>query len=259
MRIHFFTSDNNEGTPSRLLVGYNGKPYVVEYCNPDEDPLPNPVILLDTVRTDDVAMAFERFLKFALVPWYYFDEDFVSFDKSEVVEKTKKIIAHSQIRIGIQQQGEVNMERYNWEKLSHLQVGKYAEYYSKMEFTMHGFHVYNSEVDDHGIDFVVKGPSGNYQEVQVKSLREKGYIFIPKSKMQVLSDNRLISVVIFKQGIEPEIYLIPSTVWNNPNALFVVYDYGEGKKSQPEWGINLSIKNMPLLQTFKFHNMIKDI
>lgn len=42
------------------------------------------------------------------------------------------------------------MDRYQWSKLNGLQVGRYAEYFVKMEFTMHGFQVYTSEVDDRG-------------------------------------------------------------------------------------------------------------
>lgn len=152
------------------------------------------------------------------------------------------------------------MERYDWEKLSHLQAGKYAEYFAKMEFTMHGFHVFNSEVDDHGIDFVVKrGITESYKEIQVKSLRDKGYIFIQKVKMPILSDSRLVSVVLFKQSHEPDIFLIPSIVWNTPNELFVVRDYGDGMKSKPEWGINISVKNMKLMEQYRFHETIKVI
>jgi hypothetical protein len=48
------------------------------------------------------------------------------------------------------------MERYEWNRLSPLQVGRYAEYLVKMEFTLYGFDVYTAEVDDKGIDFVVR-------------------------------------------------------------------------------------------------------
>jgi hypothetical protein len=53
-------------------------------------------------------------------------------------------------------------ERYRWSSLSHLQVGRYAEYFIKMEFTLHGFDVYSAEVDDKGIDFVVRASELQY-------------------------------------------------------------------------------------------------
>jgi hypothetical protein len=46
------------------------------------------------------------------------------------------------------------MDRHNWKCLKHLEVGRYSEYFVKMEFTLYGFDVYQAEVDDHGIDFV---------------------------------------------------------------------------------------------------------
>jgi hypothetical protein len=40
------------------------------------------------------------------------------------------------------------MQRYIWSKLNNLQVGKFAEYFVKMELAMYGFLVYCTEVDD---------------------------------------------------------------------------------------------------------------
>ena len=50
------------------------------------------------------------------------------------------------------------MPNLNWSKLTGLQLGRYAEYYAKMEFASYGFEVYTSEVDDHGVDFIAKKP-----------------------------------------------------------------------------------------------------
>ena len=44
----------------------------------------------------------------------------------------------------------------DWEKLTPLQLGKFGEYYAKMEFASYGYDVYTSEVDDHGVDFIAK-------------------------------------------------------------------------------------------------------
>lgn len=50
------------------------------------------------------------------------------------------------------------MPKMKWFELTPLQLGRYAEYYAKMEFASYGFEVYTSEVDDHGVDFIVKYP-----------------------------------------------------------------------------------------------------
>lgn len=157
------------------------------------------------------------------------------------------------------------MERYKWSRLSPLQLGRYAEYLVKMEFTLYGFDVYTAEVDDKGIDFVVRKEHQNdkgeieyrYYDVQVKSVRGLNYIFFLKSKFP-LRDNLLAAVPLFREGELPEIYLIPSTAWNQPNGLFVGRNY-EGLKSKPEWGLNLSQKNLPLLALYKFDQVIEQL
>jgi hypothetical protein len=55
-------------------------------------------------------------------------------------------------------------------KLNHMHLGRNAEYFVKMEFTRHGFDVYTAEVDDKGIDFIVRKdhrPGGTKVEVSV--------------------------------------------------------------------------------------------
>lgn len=41
----------------------------------------------------------------------------------------------------------------------------------------------------------------------------------------------------------------------SPNALPVDREY-EGKKRKPEWGLNLSTKNILLLEDYVFHKMV---
>jgi hypothetical protein len=140
------------------------------------------------------------------------------------------------------------MNNFEWNKLTKLQLGKYAEYFVKMEFTKFGFDVYTAEVDEKGIDFVVK-KDDKYYEIQVKSRRENNnYIYAEKSKF-VLRDNLLMAVVLFEEGKEPEILLIPSIEWKNKELYPILVDreYSE-KKSKPEYGININDKNMPFLK-----------
>jgi hypothetical protein len=136
--------------------------------------------------------------------------------------------------------------------LSRQQSGAYAEYFVKMEFTMFGFQVYETEVDDRGIDFIVRLESGPFIEIQVKSLRGLGYAFAQKDKFKI-RESLYMSFVMLKEGEAPILYLIPSTAWLDPNELFVSRNY-EGKKSKPEWGLNISQRNMPLLEKFTFEN-----
>ena len=145
------------------------------------------------------------------------------------------------------------MIKYDWTRLNHLQLGRYAEYFAKMEFTLYGFDVYSAEVDDKGIDFIIKREN-NYYDIQVKSIKGNNYIFFPKDKF-ILRKNLLATVLIFHQDKQPEIYLIPSLEWKKTNELFVSHDY-LGKKSKPEWGLNISRKNHELLKEYIFEKSI---
>ena len=113
----------------------------------------------------------------------------------------------------------------NWSKLNRLQLGELGEYYAKMMFTSFGYYVFTSEVDDHGIDFVVKSPKDNkYYEVQVKSVRNNSYVFLRKEKTKI-SDETLVCYLRFTDGELPNVYVFPTTVWNAPNSLFVNREY----------------------------------
>ena len=148
------------------------------------------------------------------------------------------------------------MEKYDWSRLTHLQVGRFAEYFVKMEFTLYGFDVYQAEVDDKGIDFVIRKGHDRYFDIQVKSIRGLNYVFLPKRCFE-LRENLLAAVVVFLPSQMPEIFLIPSLAWLTPNALFVSRNYeAPTLKSKPEWGLNLSHKNYELLTEYRFETRV---
>lgn len=144
------------------------------------------------------------------------------------------------------------MPNTKWSDLTPMQLGQYGEYYAKMEFTSYGYDVYTSEVDDHGVDFVARDvKTGMFYEVQVKSLQKGNYVVIPKDKL-VIDDRHLICFLRFENGQLPDVYVIPATVWNNPNTVFVDRKYDKpGQKSKPEWGINYSKKNIAILEEYR--------
>ena len=147
--------------------------------------------------------------------------------------------------------------KFEWGKLNPLQLGRYAEYYAKMEFTLLGFDVYEPEVDDKGIDFIIRKDENKFYEIQVKSIFKGKYVFMPKSKF-ILQESLYLVLVLFTEGKPPELYLIPSKSWSKPDGLLVGYDY-IGKKGPPEWGINLSKKNLPKLSKYEFDKVVKTI
>lgn len=146
------------------------------------------------------------------------------------------------------------MLQYQWSLLNNQQVGAYTEYFVKMELTMHGFQVYETEVDDRGIDFIARFKDGPFIEVQVKSLRSFGYVFMEKTKFQ-LQEHTHLALGLLWEGQPPQLYLVPATVWRSPNSLFVDHDY-TGLQSKPEWGLNVSKKNMTALEPYVFETTV---
>ena len=148
------------------------------------------------------------------------------------------------------------MEKLHWEKLSPLQIGKYSEYLAKIEFILYGFDVYSPELDDKGIDFIVKKGNSPYFDIQVKSVRNFNYIYFKKTKFQI-RENLFAVILIFKKELKPDMFLIPSNIWTKPDKFFVDRKY-KGKKSVPEYGINLSKKNLSRLVEFEFEKTIEN-
>jgi hypothetical protein len=114
---------------------------------------------------------------------------------------------------------EAMAERVNvWAELTRLQTGRYGEYFAKMALVRAGFDVFSPEVDDKGIDFVLRadGDTPSYYDVQVKTVRSRNtYVFMRKEKFR-LRPNLLLALVVLDGGSEPEIYLIPPAFGATP-------------------------------------------
>lgn len=149
------------------------------------------------------------------------------------------------------------MSRYLWSRLNTQQVGAYFEYFMKMEFTMYGFEVYTAEVDDRGVDFVARRDKGVFVEVQAKSLRDFGYVFMRKAHFTP-SNSLYVALGLLEDGQEPQAFLVPSLVWTTPDGIFVDRNYdGPGQKSAPEWGINFSRKSLEALRQYSLNTMLR--
>ena len=106
---------------------------------------------------------------------------------------------------------------------------------------------------DESIICIIRLNDNKHIDIQVKTVRENtGYVFVTKDTWKNnLRDNLYLALVLFENHKMPTIYFIPSTAWLTPNDLFRdrLYDK-EGQKSKPEWGINISSKNMELLKQY---------
>jgi hypothetical protein len=147
--------------------------------------------------------------------------------------------------------------RQTWSALSAQQLGRYGERIAHLEFSAHGFDVYVPDVDDRSVDFVVRSATRRFIEVQVKSLRNRGYVFMRKRLFQPHEDLHVV-LLVFADGRQPDIYLIPSkTRLASPlPAGFSSRGYGPGLKSEPEWGLQITAKSRVLLEEFRFDHAV---
>lgn len=137
------------------------------------------------------------------------------------------------------------MPNLSWSQISPLQLGKIAEYYAQAEFLSYGFEIYDTAVDDRGIDFIAR-KNDEFFEIQVKAVRNYNYTFISESKMPRLSEKRLVCYMNFIDNEQPIAYVIPATVWMSPNEVFTHKKHENGA----EYGINNSRKNAYILDNY---------
>jgi len=147
----------------------------------------------------------------------------------------------------------MTFDNFSYQHLNHLQIGRIGEYWVKIWLTLSGLDTYYNDVDDKGIDFIVRLNNDKHIDIQVKTIREHtNYVFVTKEAWNnKLRDNLYLALVILKNYKSPEIYFIPSTAWLTPNELLCDRNYEkEGQKSKPEWGINISKRNYPLIAQY---------
>jgi hypothetical protein len=91
--------------------------------------------------------------------------------------------------------------------------------------------------------------------VQVKSSRGLNYICFAKHKFTPKPNLLAVLVIFFTSRSSPRFFVIPSAVWSEPNELFVERDKA-GMGYKPEWGMNLSRKNLKLLRPYMACNIL---
>jgi len=149
----------------------------------------------------------------------------------------------------------VPLDQYRWGHLNRIQIGNYAEYLVKMEFVLCGADVFTSEVDDHGIDLVIRTATGDHYDIQVKSAyrASTGYVYLYRTHPRLF-----LALVRFIDGQPPELYLIPSCLQDGTrNPILKQCWYTAEGKREFEWGLALNKKNLTeLARNFKFGKVV---
>lgn len=123
---------------------------------------------------------------------------------------------------------------------THLALGAAGELLTASMFAMYGYQVYRPLADDRGVDLVVDIGNGRHVMVQVKTVgSSSSYVYMQKSKFALEPWVALALVMMRKTALDTPTFLIPATQWRNPTAPFSSRDFGEGKKSKPEYGLTI--------------------
>ncbi|PKG24271.1 hypothetical protein [Niallia nealsonii] len=118
------------------------------------------------------------------------------------------------------------------------------------------FQEYGVNIIEKDRTFSVKTKEGKEIEVLVKSIRRPTeYVLILKKHMDANQSNYYIALVIFSGDNTPELFLIPAIAFLQPNDLL----RDRPNYKNPEYGMNVSNKNMPLLIIYKFETYIGKI
>ena len=59
------------------------------------------------------------------------------------------------------------------------------------------------------------------------------------------------ALVVLREGEEPSLFMLPASMWRNPQPPFSSRDY-EGLKSEPEYGLTISKDALNALEGFRF-------
>lgn len=154
---------------------------------------------------------------------------------------------------------EESSSRYQWATLNHLQIGRYAEHLATMRFIEAGLEVYTTEVDDRGIDHLVRYGPGRCLEIQVKAVRKRNLTFVEKKHLgstpeevgRRLRSGYCMAFFLFEDGAEPELFLIPGYAWLQPNELLTENSVGD-KSYGPYFQLSPTKKAQPVLDQYRF-------
>jgi hypothetical protein len=141
-------------------------------------------------------------------------------------------------------------ETWQWSALSRVEVRDPGRAVVKAAMERAGF-----ATDQDGS--LIRGHRrGELIEVHVRTLRTPVYSFWEKKRF-LIEANRFAALVLLRDGEPPAAYLVPANAWLAPNQLVVSRDY-EGLASEPEWGLNLSGKTLPLLENYRISRTLSD-
>ena len=145
--------------------------------------------------------------------------------------------------------------------LNGLRLGRIGELYAKINFLKENFEVLSPEVDDRGVDLIVKHlKSKQYYKIQVKTIRKFSYIYMQKERFELAKDLFLYVCLFLNNEENPKFLLIPSLSWKNKKEKYFNDRNYVDKKSKPEWGLSINKSNYDeIIESYNFEKQVSKI
>lgn len=142
------------------------------------------------------------------------------------------------------------MIQKNWSALplSRQQLGSFGAHYARAILALKGSRVYAPDIDDHGIDLLVED-NDRILKLQIKTVRlRSGYAFMKQRDFNTKDPHLYLLLILLTDGQEPALYLIPASAWDRADKPCLVFHAYQ----EPEYGVNISAKNLDQLEEFRF-------
>ncbi|MEP1488318.1 MAG: hypothetical protein ABJK28_07815 [Algibacter sp.] len=137
-------------------------------------------------------------------------------------------------------------------------VNENALQFMKSELNKAQIEVSKKESGREGVDFIITATNGNSYQLyfQFIDFGIDRSIKIPKQDLGVLKENLLISLVLLIESEAKVLYLIPSTVFLNPDESIFNNNEISLVPSLSNWEINVFSNATPELSKYALENMI---
>ena len=131
--------------------------------------------------------------------------------------------------------------------------------FMKLELEKAQIKVSNNESGREAVDFIIEPKNGKQYQLLFKSIDfgTERSIKIPKQDLDELNENLLIGLVLLIESEAKVLYLIPSTVFLNPNSIFISNDVMLEHLSN--WEISVFTNAIPELSKYALENMIEKL
>ena len=136
-------------------------------------------------------------------------------------------------------------------------VNENALKFMKSELEKAQIKVSSYESGREAVDFIIEHKNGKQYQLIFKSIDfgTERSVKIPKQDLGELKENLLIGLVLLIESEAKVLYLIPSTVFLNPNSIFISNDVMLAQLSN--WEISVFTNAIPELSKYALENMIE--